>query len=365
MTHKPIFRLLILAGLLSGCGKDTTEQLRPADRAVGGDAVSCRLAIGNDQTSGPENETRTAYGPLTDGYFPIYWRTGDRVGIISPQTTPQWAEVEVTVSGATESEADLSNTGMAWGSDSHYDFYAFYPADAVQTNSGSIVVTAIPAVQTCNNGECNMQYAYMAACTKGVERGAEVPFSFRPLMTTVTVDIRFSEAAEVQKLVLSSENDPVAGAFTFDIETHRAAVIEDRCSKVLALHMLTGEEPYIRIGAGSKIMVTAFMLPQDIRGLTLTAVTTEGKTYSYTTQATLKAGNRYSFTISDMQKQAQQTTEDYSDWMKYLPDNVYLSQVSMPGSHDACTMYGSHYEYKSGMPGERYHFKCQTSYSAT
>ncbi len=133
------------------------------------------------------------------------------MGIISPQTTPQWAEVEVTVSGATESEADLSNTGMAWGSDSHYDFYAFYPADAVQTNSGSIVVTAIPAVQTCNNGECNMQYAYMAACTKGVERGAEVPFSFRPLMTTVTVDIRFSEAAEVQKLVLSSENDPVAG----------------------------------------------------------------------------------------------------------------------------------------------------------
>lgn len=240
MTHKPIFRLLILAGLLSGCGKDTTEQPRPADRAVGGDAVSCRLSIGNDETSGPENETRTAYGPLTDGYFPIYWRTGDRVGIISPQTTPQWAEVEVAVSGATESEADLSDTGMAWGSDSHYDFYAFYPADAVQTNSGSIIVTAIPAVQTCNNGECNMQYAYMAACTKGVERGAEVPFSFRPLMTTVTADVRFSEAAEVQKLVLSSENDPVAGAFTFDIATHRASVIEDRCSKVLALHMLTG-----------------------------------------------------------------------------------------------------------------------------
>ena len=357
MTHKPIFRLLILAGLLSGCGKDTTEQPRPADRAVGGDAVSCRLAIGNDQTSGPESETRTAYGPLTDGYFPIYWRTGDRVGIISPQTTPQWAEVEVTVSGATESEADLSDTGMAWGSDPHYDFYAFYPADAVQTNSGSIVVTAIPAVQTCNNGECNMQYAYMSACTKGVERGAEVPFSFRPLMTTVTADVRFSEAAEVQKLVLSSENDPVAGAFTFDIETHRAAVIEDRSSKVLALHMLTGEEPYIRIAAGSKIVVTAFLLPQDIRGLTLTAVTTEGKTYSYTTQATLRAGHRYSFTIGDMQKQAQQIAEDYSDWMKYLPDNVHLSQVSMPGSHDACTMYGSHYEYKSGMPGERYHFK--------
>lgn len=103
---------------------------------------------------------------------------------------------------------------------------------------------------------------------RGARRGGAVLVP--PLMTTVTADVRFSEAAEVQKLVLSSENDPVAGAFTFDIETHRAAVIEDRCSKVLALHMLTGEEPYIRIAAGSKIVVTAFLLPQDIRGLTLT-----------------------------------------------------------------------------------------------
>lgn len=99
------------------------------------------------------------------------------------------------------------------------------------------------------------------------------------------------------------------------------------------------------------------MLPQDIEGLTLSAVTTQGKTYSYTTPATLKAGHRYSFTIGDMQAQAQQTSEGYSDWMAYLPDNTYLSQVSIPGSHDACTIYGSHYEYKDGMPDDRYHFK--------
>ena len=72
------------------------------------------------------------------------------------------------------------------------------------------------------------------------------------------------------------------------------------------------------------------MLPQDIEGLTLSAVTTQGKTYSYTTPATLKAGHRYSFTIGDMQAQAQQTSEGYSDWMAYLPDNTYLSQVSIP-----------------------------------
>lgn len=122
MKHKPIFRLALLALLLAGCGKDTTELPEgPETPATGGDAIVCRLSIGNEAPD-PTDETRTAYGPLQDGYYPIYWRNADRVGIICPQTTPQWAEVEVSVSGATESEADLSDTGMQWGSSPSYDF---------------------------------------------------------------------------------------------------------------------------------------------------------------------------------------------------------------------------------------------------
>ena len=123
---------------------------------------------------------------------------------------------------------------------------------------------------------------------------------------------------------------------------------------------------HIRIAAGSKIVVTAFLLPQDIRGLTLTAVTTEGKTYSYTTQATLRAGHRYSFTIGDMQKQAQQIAEDYSDWMKYLPDNVHLSQVSMPDrtTHARCT--ARIMNTRAACPAKGIISNgCKTSYSAT
>lgn len=157
MKHKPIFRLSLLALLLAGCGKDTTELPEgPETPATGGDAIVCRLSIGNEAPD-PTDETRTAYGPLQDGYYPIYWRNADRVGIICPQTTPQWAEVEVSVSGATESEADLSDTGMQWGSSPSYDFYAFYPADAVQANSGSIVATAIRPYRptTTANATCS------------------------------------------------------------------------------------------------------------------------------------------------------------------------------------------------------------------
>lgn len=76
----------------------------PKNRQPAGDPVACRLSIDNGDPS-PEAETRTAYGPLTNGFWPIYWRSGDRVEVISPQTTPQRATVEVRVSGATESEA--------------------------------------------------------------------------------------------------------------------------------------------------------------------------------------------------------------------------------------------------------------------
>lgn len=297
MKHKPIFRLALLALLLAGCGKDTTELPEgPETPATGGDAIVCRLSIGNEAPD-PTDETRTAYGPLQDGYYPIYWRNADRVGIICPQTTPQWAEVEVSVSGATESEADLSDTGMQWGSQSQLRFLRLLPGRRRPGQQRLDRRDGNPGVQTYHNGECNMQYAYMAACTQGVERGGEVPFRFRPLMTTVTIQVGFSEAAEVQKLVLSSENGPIAGGFTFDIETDRCTVIPGKGSNVLALHLVSGDVPYIQLSAGAKVAVTAFMLPQDIEGLTLSAVTTQGRTYSYTTPATLRAGHRYSFTI--------------------------------------------------------------------
>ena len=71
MKHKPIFRLALLALLLAGCGKDTTELPEgPETPATGGDAIVCRLSIGNEAPD-PTDETRTAYGPLQDGYYPV------------------------------------------------------------------------------------------------------------------------------------------------------------------------------------------------------------------------------------------------------------------------------------------------------
>ena len=96
MKYTSVFRLSILALLLAGCGKDdveTTVRPQPEEPAAAGDPIAYRLSIDNDDPS-PESETRTAYGPLTSGSYPIYWRTGDRVEIICPLAAPQQASVE-------------------------------------------------------------------------------------------------------------------------------------------------------------------------------------------------------------------------------------------------------------------------------
>ena len=356
MKHKPIFRL---AAARSSCWP-VAERIRqncpkgPQTPAAGGDAIVCRVVDRQrPDARTPRTKPVRLTVPLTGRLLPdLLAQCRPRGNHLSADDPAMGGGRGQPSPGATESEADLSDTGMAVGEQSqHYDFYAFYPADAVQANSGSIVATAIPAVQTCNNGECNMQYAYMAACTqgRGTRRGGalHVPPADDHRHGP---DVRFSEAARrYRSSSCRARTAPVAGRLHIRHRNRTGARRhpEDRCSNVLALHLLTGDEPlHPAQPPGRRSRSRRSCCRRTFGGLTLTAVTTQGKTYSYTTPATLKAGHRYSFTIGDMQAQAQQTAEDYSDWMAYLPDNVHLSQVSMPGSHDACTIYGSHYEYK-------------------
>lgn len=127
MRYRTIFRLPALALLLAGCGTDLTETAcGPGDSGSGGDGIAWpffdrQRRRGGRTARDPHGLRAPARRRLSD--LLAQWR---RVEILCPQTTPQRAAVTVSVSGATESEADLSDTGMAWGSDERYNFYAFY-----------------------------------------------------------------------------------------------------------------------------------------------------------------------------------------------------------------------------------------------
>lgn len=82
-----------------------------------------------------------------------------------------------------------------------------------------------------------------SACAEDVAQGEVVSFAFRPLMTTVAVSVGFSETVEVQKLVLSSANDAVAGQFTHDIAANVSTSIPTGVPMCWALHLTTAMRP--------------------------------------------------------------------------------------------------------------------------
>lgn len=209
MKHKPIFRLSLLALLLAGCGKDTTELPEgpetPRQEAMPSSA-GCRSA-----TKRPTPRTKPVRLTAATGRL-----LPDLLAQCRPRGNHLSADDPAMGGGRSQrlrgdrKRSRPERHGNAVGSSPSYDFYAFYPQTpsrptAARSSRRQPRRTDLP--------QRRMQHAVRlyGGMHPRVERGGEVPFRFRPLMTTVTIQVGFSEAAEVQKLVLSSENGPIAG----------------------------------------------------------------------------------------------------------------------------------------------------------
>lgn len=351
---RTIIGALALVAAFACSRADITRPDSEPDTPQKGGGISCSLEIDNPT----DDASRTVYGEFNGTHWPIYWDEDDCVKIFCEQTAPRYSDVTVPYTGAKQHEADLNDTGLSWTDAENYDFYAFYPARAVSDFSSSKVTATIPSIQSGENGHCDMELEFMAASAEGVAKDGDVYFKFKSLNTSVHIRLTASEEMEIQKLVLSSSS-ALAGKFVYDISEATCTPVEGSSSATLCMHMQTGQSPYLKLSAGQSVEFMAVLMPHDIEGLTLSVFTTSGLRYSRSTSATLKAGYRYTMTINDIDG-GMQRSDAAMEWMTYLPDNAFLSQVSIPGSHDACAIYGSHYEYKSDIDGNAasgYHFK--------
>ena len=96
-----------------------------------------------------------------------------------------------------------------------------------------------------------------------------------------------------------------------------------------------GETKFVTLGQGQKLYVKAFMLPTkniDSKNIKITVSTTKGAVHK-----TLVNGNGTSFTIAQNKVNrvtlpALTTTFDNAYWMTSLDPNIYLTELSIPGS---------------------------------
>lgn len=304
--------------------------------------------------------TRTIYGEENNNAFPIYWVQDDKVLVTSPQCLNgrNTAQYKVSVKTATQNYATSLNktgaVGVQWGQDDTADFYSVYPADKASV-IGTIFSLTMPNVQRDQvqldneKAYADMNACFMGAVSKEVANGSEVNLTYKPLSTAIRFTLRGPSASVgqtdseviISKVVLKADQ-PIAGDFTVNMNTETPTVeLGSNTYKEITLYTYYASTGgYLALRVGESVELNAFVIPHEKLEVNdnwkLEVTTAEGVVYTTSLKGTgngkLMPGKIHRF-LGQLPSLPAPTTEwDPSNWMVNIPRNVYLSEISIPGS---------------------------------
>lgn len=306
--------------------------------------------------------TRTIYGEENSNAFPIYWVKDDKVLVTSPQCLNGRNTAQYKVSVATDKQnyaTSLDKTGavgVQWGQNPTADFYSVYPADNASVQGTTFHLT-MPNAQTDilklgsrkSKAYADMNACFMGAVSKGVTNGSEVNLTYTPLSTAIRFTLRGPSSAEgqtdseviISQVVLKADQ-PIAGDFTVDMSTPEPTVkLGSKTYKEITLYTHYAETGgYLTLGLNDEVELNAFVIPYENLAVNenwkLEVTTAEGKVYTTSLKGTgvgkLMPGRIHRFLGQLPSLPAPTTDWDPSNWMVNVPRNVYLSEISIPGS---------------------------------
>lgn len=304
--------------------------------------------------------TRTIYGEENNNAFPIYWVNGDKVLVTSPQCLNgrNTAQYKVTVNTTTQNYAtSLDKTGAAgiqWGQADKADFYSVYPADnaSVQGTTFSLTMPNVQrdSVQLDNKkAYADMNACFMGAVSKEVANGSEVNLTYKPLSTAIRFTLRGPSSGvgetgsevTISKVVLKADK-PIAGDFTVDMSTAEPTVTlgSNTYNEITLYAYYASTGGYLTLRVGESVELNAFVIPHKELAVNpnwkLEVTTAEGAVYTTSLNGTgdgkLMPGKIHRF-LGQLPSLPAPTNEwDPSNWMVNIPRNVYLSEISIPGS---------------------------------
>lgn len=304
--------------------------------------------------------TRTIYGEENNNAFPIYWVDGDKVLVTSPQCLNgrNTAQYKVTANTTTQNYADrLDKTGAAgvqWGQADKADFYSVYPADNASVQGTTFSLT-MPNVQRetvrldNKKAYADMNACFMGAVSKEVPNGDEVNLTYTPLSTAIRFTLRGPSAGvgqtnsevTISKVVLKADK-PIAGDFTVDMSTPEPTVKlgSNTYNEITLYAYYASTGGYLTLKVGEQVELNAFVIPYEGLAVNdnwkLEVTTAEGAVYTTSLNGTgdgkLMPGKIHRF-LGQLPSLPAPTNEwDPSNWMVNIPRNVYLSEISIPGS---------------------------------
>ena len=400
MTMKKYLFLVsaIMAFCLGSCTKDDTISNLGATT---GDEIKFVASI-------TDNTTRTVYGDKTGNSYPLYWVTGDKVAVYSPQALSAPISGEVDASQTYAGPADVtytvgttsnSNTyalsgeaanlywGTGEGNNGTHEFYTFYPShdDRIykKDTDGTFVVT-VPREQNATvtqNGDTytavDMSAAIMAGYTtvdRNTYNGEEIVLPFTPLTTAFDIEIlpptnklpentTGIDAVTITSITIANPSDVttnrkiLAGGFNYNAKTGafshytNSSTTNTEDANAYIVNIQLSKPVTLESGSNQKLIVTGFLLPHIMYASSDTTDTTlrimincregenSGAMKVHSKDITWTNANKATF---EMKKSTVKLGElpnpivfSYETWMANLPDNTYVSQISMPGTHDA------------------------------
>lgn len=337
--------------------------------------------------------TKTAYGDYNDPINPtsqeILWLADDRVEVWSP-TSPSVKQVEYQITnidaedgGSAYLASYQGRNGLQWDKGSEtQDFYAVYPSPASIKNQEmvqehnirleeGVLHGFIPTNQeyqftrdasAAGGWRCTptMDWQYMVARTDDFrvpEDGTDggVYLNFKPLVTTLEITLQGPSAPLAQMNIFAPEDDIIMGEFSCDLKGDSWGEGLPICkpeqtgtvTNYITVNLYDTDGEPITLADGEYLTINVFMLPtEEWKNLEirLAGYNTAARTLQLDEDTNQDGTPDTPISLSEHLKtrvmvKAPASITGTNTWMAGLNDNVYISQLSIPGTANSCS-YG-------------------------
>lgn len=384
-----------MALALAGCSDDLTEKVinpvQIGDEIIFGSSISK-----DNRTDAQGIQIKTIYGERSETGIPVYWNVDndDEISIFCPQASaPANKRVVYKVkadknrpmeewnTSISVTKADAENVGLQWGKPGEHRFYALYPASRLkdattdETAKHGILRANIPTNQKVSkwyyrvdplnrneytyHGLPDMDNAYMWAHshvnTDTLDENSAIQLQFKNLVTVMDITIPGpadpQESVTITNINMTSQDteDQMTGDFLFyikDGEAHEqghcepAPSVAEEVRNTISIPCYDEDKKqYITLkGPNESLNVKAYIVPDNrknheqdrYRMLKFTVATLNGaaltKTLTYDQLANIRP-QKVNRIVLPRVKNA-----DPAYWMSNLDPNIYLTELSIPGS---------------------------------
>lgn len=377
---------IALTAMLSGCADENLDNTVKNPVKSGEEIMFGSRLSGDADVIEAKPGTRTVYGDRNENGVPVYWEAdgSDEIAIFCNQASQPASHLvnyKITpdetdrATAATVAKVNPSEAGLQWGDvDTEHRFYAFYPASAVEGSveedqTGKITAN-IPVTQQVQEwregtfeskdpqfkgkkvyfGLPNMDYAYMyaynAVTPSQVKDGQFIDLQFHNLVTVLDITVQgpSSGTATITNInvdAIEGEEPILTGDFTCNIRNTETGVIgtcepvgdfnEERGRiSIPCYDKKTGQ--FIQLGKDELLNVKAYIIPQDKntvtkRTLRVTVSLLNGAPCRKTLQTADVTPHKINRVILPPL-----TIGGTNYWMSSLDPNIYVSELSLPGS---------------------------------